>query len=220
MGLRARPHNPERRFSSSALRSLAGYHGALVVARSKRGYSILNQQKCLQVAASVPASMEAVGLAVAPRTLDLVLGAFTSGRRIHRSVDLLHTLYTKHGLAPGAGGGGLPTDARPACLSCRVRSVALAEQTLAQMRELGMAATVEQRQVPRRIDHVRQLRATAAERRRLQPPSDMPSEFSLSPTPLPRISSSTPTARTAGGLPRGGPGAGSPARRPSLPRGT
>ena len=155
--------------------------------------------------------MEAVGLAVAPRTLDLVLGAFTAGRRIHRSVDLLHTLYTKHGLAPGAG-----AFRRMLGLSCRVRSVALAEQTLAQMRELGVAATVEQRQVPARIDHVRRLRATAAERRRLQPPS----EFSLLPTPLPRSSSSTPTARTAGGLPRGGPGAGSPARRPSLPRGT
>lgn len=165
-------------------------------------------EECLRVAATVPTSMEALGLQVTPRTLDLVLGAYTAGRRIHRSVDLLHTLYARHGLSPGAG-----AFRRMLGLSCRVRSPALAEQLLAQMRALGVAATDEQLQIPARIDHRRRLRDAAKERRRLQPPS----EFSLLP-------STTRAAAPAVGRPRGrdrtgGLGAGSsPARRPALPR--
>lgn len=175
-------------------------------------------EECLRVAETVPASMEALGLRVTTHTLDLVLGAYTAGRRIHRAVDLLHTLYARHGLSPGAG-----AFRRMLGLSCRVRSAALAEQLLAQMRALGVAVTDEQRRIPARIDYRRQLRAAAKERRRLQPPS----EFSL----LPPGSSTTTTRGAAAGTrtgtrPRGrrntggGQSAGAGSRRPALPRGT
>mmetsp|Transcript_7653 Transcript_7653/g.23893 ORF Transcript_7653/g.23893 Transcript_7653/m.23893 type:complete len:581 (+) Transcript_7653:3-1745(+) len=115
--------------------------------RAQRLLPLDRQTEHLQIAMSVPPSMEAAGIPVDTHALDLVIGVHAAGLRLYTTLELLETLHAEYNLPHS---GRAHQYALAMCDKIH-RAEPGAATVLQLMESAGIEPTDEQRKLPARI---------------------------------------------------------------------